>query len=117
VDLFFTLPLKAFLAGSSMTPPTGQMSWPPSLKGFPLLSRLIKSVPVPHKSPKLSDKTSDTVTGNSSVVTTPSKSIAMPHGPPHCEHHSSHSDFVRDAIIGFADGLTVPFALTAGLSV
>lgn len=34
----------------------------------------------------------------------------------HKEHHSSHSDLIRDTIIGFADGLTVPFALTAGLS-
>jgi hypothetical protein len=25
-------------------------------------------------------------------------------------------DIIRDTIIGFADGLTVPFALTAGLS-
>lgn len=29
---------------------------------------------------------------------------------------NSNGDFIRDAIIGFADGLTVPFALTAGLS-
>jgi hypothetical protein len=36
--------------------------------------------------------------------------------PPHHEHHSDHGDVVRDVIIGFADGLTVPFALTAGLS-
>ena len=35
---------------------------------------------------------------------------------PRKEHHSTHSDLVRDFIIGFADGLTVPFALTAGLS-
>ncbi|KAH7093388.1 Ccc1 family [Paraphoma chrysanthemicola] len=34
----------------------------------------------------------------------------------HTEHHKSHSEVLRDAIIGFADGLTVPFALTAGLS-
>lgn len=34
----------------------------------------------------------------------------------HKENHSGHSDIVRDVIIGFADGLTVPFALTAGLS-
>jgi hypothetical protein len=34
----------------------------------------------------------------------------------HNEKHGKHSDFMRDAIIGFADGLTVPFALTAGLS-
>ncbi|KAF2765466.1 DUF125-domain-containing protein [Teratosphaeria nubilosa] len=34
----------------------------------------------------------------------------------HSEKHTSHGDFVRDGIIGFADGLTVPFALTAGLT-
>jgi hypothetical protein len=34
----------------------------------------------------------------------------------HNEHHSQNGDVVRDIIIGFADGLTVPFALTAGLS-
>lgn len=35
---------------------------------------------------------------------------------PHPEGHSSHSDLMRNFIIGFSDGLTVPFALTAGLS-
>jgi len=39
-----------------------------------------------------------------------------PHLHSHSEQHSSHSQVVRDVIIGFADGLTVPFALTAGLS-
>lgn len=34
----------------------------------------------------------------------------------HQETHSKVGDFMRDAILGFADGLTVPFALTAGLS-
>lgn len=34
----------------------------------------------------------------------------------HAEGHSTNGIFVRDSIIGFADGLTVPFALTAGLS-
>ena len=34
----------------------------------------------------------------------------------HSEHHTRHGELVRDCIIGFADGLTVPFALTAGLS-
>ncbi|PPJ53944.1 hypothetical protein CBER1_05846 [Cercospora berteroae] len=37
-------------------------------------------------------------------------------GPTHSEHHARNGIFVRDSIIGFADGLTVPFALTAGLS-
>ncbi|KAI4732596.1 hypothetical protein E4T50_16837 [Aureobasidium sp. EXF-12298] len=35
---------------------------------------------------------------------------------PHSERHSSHGDLMRNFIIGFSDGLTVPFALTAGLS-
>jgi hypothetical protein len=34
----------------------------------------------------------------------------------HSERHSNYGNIVRDIIIGFADGLTVPFALTAGLS-
>lgn len=34
----------------------------------------------------------------------------------HAEKHTDHNGVVRDIIIGFADGLTVPFALTAGLS-
>ena len=34
----------------------------------------------------------------------------------HLEKHTDYGDVVRDVIIGFADGLTVPFALTAGLS-
>ncbi|KAK3317492.1 VIT family-domain-containing protein [Cercophora scortea] len=37
--------------------------------------------------------------------------------PAHIEKHTSNHDAVlRDLIIGFSDGLTVPFALTAGLS-
>ena len=34
----------------------------------------------------------------------------------HSERHSMSSELIRDAIIGLSDGLTVPFALTAGLS-
>src|SRR5512142_2912288 len=34
----------------------------------------------------------------------------------HIEHHFSGSDTVRDVVIGMADGLTVPFALAAGIS-
>lgn len=34
----------------------------------------------------------------------------------HIEEHSSTSELVRDVVIGAADGLTVPFALAAGLS-
>jgi VIT1/CCC1 family predicted Fe2+/Mn2+ transporter len=35
---------------------------------------------------------------------------------PHVEKHFTASDTVRDVVIGMADGLTVPFALAAGLS-
>jgi VIT1/CCC1 family predicted Fe2+/Mn2+ transporter len=34
----------------------------------------------------------------------------------HTEHHFRSSEFVRDVVIGMSDGLTVPFALAAGLS-
>src|SRR5580765_317073 len=36
--------------------------------------------------------------------------------PHHAEHHFQATATVRDVVIGMADGLTVPFALTAGLS-
>ena len=36
--------------------------------------------------------------------------------PPHLEKHFTGSESVRDVVIGMADGLTVPFALAAGLS-
>src|SRR5438046_4771750 len=35
---------------------------------------------------------------------------------PHEERHFRSSESVRDVVIGMADGLTVPFALAAGLS-
>jgi VIT1/CCC1 family predicted Fe2+/Mn2+ transporter len=35
---------------------------------------------------------------------------------PHVEHHFKGSEIVRDVVIGMSDGLTVPFALAAGLS-
>jgi vacuolar iron transporter family protein len=47
------------------------------------------------------------------LTTMPSPGISH---VPHAEGHAKHGTFVRDSIIGFADGLTVPFALTAGLS-
>ncbi|MGZ3239915.1 MAG: VIT1/CCC1 transporter family protein, partial [Burkholderiaceae bacterium] len=34
----------------------------------------------------------------------------------HAEHHFEASDTVRDIVIGMADGLTVPFALAAGIT-
>ena len=35
---------------------------------------------------------------------------------PHEEHHFSATEAVRDVVIGMSDGLTVPFALAAGLT-
>ena len=40
----------------------------------------------------------------------------QPPGPPDGEQHFTASETVRDLVIGTADGLTVPFALAAGLS-
>ena len=34
----------------------------------------------------------------------------------HTEHHLKSSELIRDVVIGMSDGLTVPFALAAGLS-
>ncbi len=40
----------------------------------------------------------------------------MQHVHPHEEKHFTSSDLIKDIVIGMADGLTVPFALAAGLS-
>jgi vacuolar iron transporter family protein len=42
--------------------------------------------------------------------------IRRPARRTHNEHHFDASDAVRDVIIGMSDGLTVPFALAAGIS-
>lgn len=39
-----------------------------------------------------------------------------PSNTPHVEQHLKSSDALRDIVIGMSDGLTVPFALAAGLS-
>jgi hypothetical protein len=41
--------------------------------------------------------------------------LPMP-ATPHVEKHFTATDTVRDVVIGMADGLTVPFALAAGLA-
>jgi len=43
-------------------------------------------------------------------------SVRRPPRSTHNEHHFDASDTVRDVIIGMSDGLTVPFALAAGIS-
>src|SRR5438045_1903008 len=45
--------------------------------------------------------------------------VHLHHQHPHVHHHEHHfssSELIRDVVIGMADGLTVPFALAAGLS-
>ncbi len=41
---------------------------------------------------------------------------SLPPEAPHSEQHFKSSETVRDIVIGMSDGLTVPFALAAGLS-
>lgn len=43
-------------------------------------------------------------------------SVTGHHHHPHSEEHFEQSETVRDIVIGMSDGLTVPFALAAGLS-
>ncbi len=45
----------------------------------------------------------------------PAHAHATPHLP-HSEKHFEAPESVRDVVIGMSDGLTVPFALAAGLS-
>jgi vacuolar iron transporter family protein len=40
----------------------------------------------------------------------------MDQAVPHVEHHFTAGEVVRDVVIGMSDGLTVPFALAAGLA-
>ncbi|OGX85310.1 iron transporter [Hymenobacter lapidarius] len=42
--------------------------------------------------------------------------LVEPHLGSHAEHHLSSSAMLQDIVIGLSDGLTVPFALAAGLS-
>jgi len=42
--------------------------------------------------------------------------LAVSNQPPHQEEHVVGAETVRDIVIGMSDGLTVPFALAAGLS-
>jgi vacuolar iron transporter family protein len=42
--------------------------------------------------------------------------IKRPYMKTHVEQHFTASDIVRDIVIGMSDGLTVPFALAAGLT-
>ena len=51
-------------------------------------------------------------------VAHPTRTTPSPPGAqdPHVENHFQSTEVVRDVVIGLSDGLTVPFALAAGLS-
>lgn len=51
-----------------------------------------------------------------STPATPRAGISTRAGAPHPERHFAGAAVIRDIVIGMADGLTVPFALIAGLS-
>ena len=65
------------------------------------MTRLPSSEPTP---PRHGDRYLDRVTAGTGGAST------------HVEGHFMASDSVRDLVIGMSDGLTVPFALAAGLS-
>ncbi|KAI8996893.1 Ccc1 family [Pilobolus umbonatus] len=52
----------------------------------------------------------------SSIVKKLCRSVSYGYRHDHLEEHFESADVVRDAIIGLSDGLTVPFALAAGLA-
>ena len=51
-----------------------------------------------------------TMTSDTAII------IAKEQDHPHTEPHFGSADLVRDIVIGLSDGLTVPFALAAGLA-
>ncbi|KKA26006.1 hypothetical protein TD95_002719 [Thielaviopsis punctulata] len=78
----------------------------PSTESSPLLGDVESgSFPSPTRGPLSRTVSTDVVS------TSPSDASTL-----HSEPGSANSDILRDIIIGFSDGLTVPFSLTAGLS-
>ncbi|KAJ8096637.1 Ccc1 family [Lipomyces tetrasporus] len=67
----------------------------------------------------MAEKTDNVVVtskGTSPSLSSPSSLEAGKFEANHVENHSSQPRLLSDIIIGFSDGLTVPFALTAGMS-
>ncbi|KAL5520851.1 CCC1 [Sanghuangporus sanghuang] len=110
----------------------------PSPSPLLIMSSSAPSVPLPRKD-RRQNATSETLNGNQppiwAVATAEDDTGADAPLPSKCDRHSSRRDgicckelkgdderslvdpdVVRDVIIGLSDGLTVPFALTAGLS-
>lgn len=72
---------------------------------------------VSHQPPLTMSSSNTTLDPVADPTSEPASEMAKPieedHGD---EKNSNHSEVLRDIILGAADGLTVPFALTAGLS-
>lgn len=71
---------------------------------------------IDNTSPTSTSSTTNTNNTFTNTTTITATTTTTSSSSSHKERHTSHGDLVRDTIIGFADGLTVPFALTAGLS-
>lgn len=94
-----------------------------STDSTPLLSRGLDSPerPPPTTLPTTPTRTSATLrppttTANKLITRIPASSSPHPERPHIEAHMGAYDAILRDVIIGFSDGLTVPFALTAGLS-
>jgi hypothetical protein len=73
-------------------------------------------LPDPEQGSGSRSTTSVTLSPEATLSSSAEKRAPNPVLATHTEKHTGNTALVRDAIIGFADGLTVPFALTAGLS-
>jgi VIT1/CCC1 family predicted Fe2+/Mn2+ transporter len=62
------------------------------------------------------DSAIERVSTTSSALHHSFERFAMHDHADHNEEHFQSTEFIRDVVIGMADGLTVPFALAAGLS-
>jgi hypothetical protein len=74
---------------------------------------------VNHKPPLTMSSSSTTLDHSTDPAQEPpseQSQVAKSVDEDHKEPHSGNAEVIRDIIIGAADGLTVPFALTAGLS-
>lgn len=116
--MFISSPSKSFLVATTITreASTDTLFLPFLVYGYDPKSHLLPT--------SFEATANDMVSSNNEVFTAyplsdpASTESAVPDIRPHhhIEHHKKHNDILGDAIIGFADGLTVPFALTAGLS-
>lgn len=85
--------------------------WPVVARGLRLGARARDSRRLSHEIRLTSRQLTEVNAGHDVQA----RELLMP-ATPHVETHFRGSESVRDVVIGMADGLTVPFALAAGLS-